>query len=180
VTTGGRTALVVVIHEAEAVLMPWRRRYLRATVDRGIPAHITVVFPFVPATEIDAAVGEKLSELYAPVAAFEYDLASVESFPGYAWLAPRPAEPFLELIACTRSAFPDHPPYGDPELVPVPHCTVGASDEADRLAAMVAELRPALAADLPIRCRADAVTVLEELDTGVWTERDRLPLATGS
>ena len=174
-TSGGRTALVVVTPEAEAVLASWRHRYLRASVDRGIPAHITVLFPFVPARDVDAAVEQKLRTLYAAIAPFDYDLASVESFPGYAWLAPRPREPFLELMAHTRTAFPDHPPYGDPGLVPVPHCTVGASDEPERLASLVAELRSALDGQLPIRCRAAAVTVLEELDTGMWRERDRVP-----
>jgi 2'-5' RNA ligase len=171
VTTAGRTALVVVTPEAEAVLTPWRRRHLRATVDRGIPAHITVLFPFVPAADVDTAVEEVLRELYAAVPPFDYDLASVESFPGYVWLAPRPGAPFHDLIARTRAAFPGYPPYGDPELVPVPHCTVGAADDLGGLAAIVAELRPAFAGELPIRCRARAVTLLEERSDETWSAR---------
>ena len=68
------------------------------------------------------------------------------------------------LIAATRAAFPDHPPYGDPTLEPVPHCTVGgdAGDEDDErtLAAMLAELRDGLGPSLPLACRAEAATLL--------------------
>ncbi len=169
--TPGRTALVVLTPEAEAVLAPWRRRFLSATVDRGIPAHVTVLFPFVPAREIDGEVDDAAHQLFAAVAPFEYELASVASFPGYAWLAPEPADPFLDLIARTRARFPEYPPYGDPDLEPVPHCTVGAAEAPECLAAIVAELRPALAASLPISCRATAVTLLEEHDDETWSAR---------
>jgi 2'-5' RNA ligase len=179
VTSGGRTALVVVTPEVEELLAPWRRRFLRTTVERGIPAHITVLFPFVPADEIEGRVEERVRELYAAVAPFTYALASVESFPGYAWLAPRPDAPFLDLMARTHATFPEYPPYGDRDVPAVPHCTVGAADEPEALAEIVTELRSALAADLPVKCRAEAVTLLEEGRDGIWATRATFALSAG-
>ena len=174
-----RTALVVVADAADGTLAPWRRRFHGWSVERGIPAHLTILFPFVVAAQVDADLLTSLRALYAPVAPFAYELARVESFPGVAWLAPEPAAPFRELIAATRAAFPDHPPYGDPTLEAVPHCTVGGDtgDENDVrvLAAMLAELRDGLGPSLPLACRAEAATLLVEQADGTWARGTAFP-----
>lgn len=170
-----RSALVVVAREAEPVVGEWRRRYLRESVERGIPPHLTVLFPFVPASEIDDAILATLERLYAPVRPFAYELASVEAFPDAAWLAPVPAEPFFDLVERARRAFPGLPPYGDPEHVVVPHCTLGIDEDPDRLAAMVRELRERLGPRLPIRCRAVDVALVGELGDGTWLTRATFP-----
>jgi hypothetical protein len=141
---------------------------------------VTVLYPFVPAVRVDAGLEAGLRALYAPFATFAYDLLRVESFPGVAWLAPEPSAPFLELIAATRAAFPDHPPYGDPTLEPVPHCTVGgdAGEDVDDRAfeEMLASLRDGLGPALPIACRAEAVTLLVEQADGTWRRGPVFPL----
>jgi hypothetical protein len=106
-----RSALVVVAVEAEAVVGEWRLRHQRESVERRIPPHLTVLFPFVPATAIEDDTLAELRRLYAPVRPFGYELASVESFPDAAWLAPAPVQPFHELVARARRAS-RAPPYG--------------------------------------------------------------------
>lgn len=170
-----RSALVVVAREAEPVVREWRLRYLRESVERGIPPHLTVLFPFAPGGEIDEAVLASLRSLYASVRPFAYELASVEAFPDAAWLAPRPVEPFLELVARTREAFPAYPPYGDTAHVPVPHCTLGVDDDPERVEAMVRELRERLRRSLPIRCRAAEVSLVGERADGTWITRYAFP-----
>lgn len=170
-----RSALVVVASEAEPVLATWRRRFHSRSVERGLPPHLTVLFPFVPAADLRDDVREELRRLYAPLATFVYDLVSVETFPTTAWLAPSPAGPFLDLIAITRAAYPEYPPYGDPELVPVPHCTVGTDDAPRAVEEMARELRAGLGPKLPIRCRADGLTLLEERPDGTWVTRATFP-----
>ena len=174
-----RTALVVVADAADETLAPWRRRFHAWSVERGIPAHLTILFPFVRGrARRRRSAGEPAGALRAGPP-FAYELARVESFPGVAWLAPEPAAPFLELIAATRAAFPDHPPYGDPTLEPVPHCTVGGDtgDEDDdrTLAAMLAELRDGLGPSLPLACRAEAATLLVEQADGTWAGGPAFP-----
>lgn len=166
-----RTALVVVAGEADDALLPWRRRYAASAVERRIPAHVTILFPLVPAADVDEGLLSRLRDVYAPAAPFAYELARVESFPGVAWLAPEPAAPFHDLIARTRAAFPAHAPYGDPTLEPVPHCTVGVSEEPAHLEPVLAELRSGLAPLLPIRCVAREVSLLEEHPDATWSLR---------
>jgi 2'-5' RNA ligase len=174
-----RTALVVVAAEAHPVVDDRRLRYQREAVERGLPPHLTILFPFVPATEVDDALLVELQELYAPFRPFAYELASVESFPDAAWLAPVPAGPFHDLIDATLAAFPARPPYGDPAHVVVPHCTVGTDDDPERVEAMVRELRVGLGPTLPIRCRAGEVVLLGEGVDGMWTRRGSFPLHGG-
>jgi 2'-5' RNA ligase len=177
VTAGpARTALIVVAGEAEGAVAPWRRRFDPEAVARRIPPHITILFPFVWSVEVDAELLERLRALYAPVAPFEYALASVHRFPSVAWLAPDPATPFLALIERSSAAFPGHPPYGDPSLDPVPHCSIGVVDEAGSLDVMVGALEAGLEGVLPIGCTADAVTLLEEQPDGRWSTRATFPL----
>lgn len=170
-----RSALVVVAAEAEPVVGEWRLRYQPEAVEHGLPAHLTILFPFVPATEIDDGLLAKLYRLYAPVQPFAYQLASVESFLDAAWLAPVPAGPFHALVDRARQAFPALPPYGDPEHVVVPHCTVGTDSDREAVEAMVRELRESLGPRLPIRCRATGLVLLAERADGTWARQDAIP-----
>lgn len=175
-TAGGRTALVVVMREAEGILAPWRRRHLSSTVERGIPAHVTILFPFVAARDLDSGLVARIRELYDSIAPFRCELTSIGSFPGYAWLGPEPVDRFLDLMEIAFRAFPDLPPYGEADLDPIPHCTVGAADEPERLAEIVAEVRDGLGPELPISCNVEEVTILEELEDETWRERESVPL----
>ena len=170
-----RTALVVVADAVEDVLAPWRRRYNASAVERRIPSHVTILFPLVPAAEAEDDLLSELRGLYRPLAPFAYELSRLETFPGVAWLAPDPAAPFHALIERTRAAFPQCPPYGDHGLEPVPHCTVGVTEEARALEAMVAELRSKLGPATPIRCEATAVALLAEHADGTWSTRAEFP-----
>ena len=172
-----RTALIVACPEAEAVVAPWRRRYAAEAVERGVPPHVTILVPLVPAAAIDADLLTRLRALFSHVRPFDYELATVESFPAVVWLAPEPTVPFHELILRTRNAFPEYPPYGDPTLEPVPHCTIGVDDDPTRVAEMLDELRQALGPRLPIRCRATSVDLLEQRQDESWLLRERFPLA---
>jgi 2'-5' RNA ligase len=169
-----RSALVVVAAEAEPIVGEWRLRYQRGAVERGLPAHLTVLFPFVPAAEIDDELLTELRRLYAAVWPFVYELASVESFPDAAWLAPIPAEPFHALVDVARQAFPALPPYGEPEHVVVPHCTIGTDNDPDAVEAMVRALREGLGTQLPIRCRATELVLLAEGMDGRWAQQEAI------
>ena len=80
----------------------------------------------------------------------------------------------------TRQAFPALPPYGNPEHVVVPHCTIGMDDDPERVRAMVRELRERLGPSLPARCRADEVGLVGEQATGMWVRGEALPLRGGA
>ena len=53
------SALVVLVPEAEALVKPFRDRY-DPSAAVGVPAHITLLYPFKPPDEVDGAVLDKL------------------------------------------------------------------------------------------------------------------------
>lgn len=144
-----------------------------------MPAHLTVLFPFVPGREVDEALLEQVRGLLASIPPIDFALASVESWPGTAFLTPEPAAPLVALIDRVREAFPELPLYGDPSLDPAPHVTIATEPDGERLERLVEELRGSLAAQLPLACRADAVWLMLEQADGSWERAASFPLAGG-
>lgn len=164
-----RSALIVAVPEAEPVVGEWRLRYDNAKL--GVPAHVTLLFPFVPAEELDETLFEELRALFAAEAAFEFQLPRVARFPEIAWLAPEPDEPFRRLTKLIFSRYPDYPPYEGIHEKVIPHLTVGEGD-----AEFQVEVEAALTPHLPIDAEADAVVLLVEDDRGHWHPGARFEL----
>ncbi len=134
------TALSVVVPAAESLTLAFRRQHLARTIERKIPAHITLVYPFADADRLDADLTSAVEAVHADVAPFEFDLARIECFDAHVWLAPEPKEPFLHLIRTTYAAFPEFQPYGGAfaDSPPTPHLTVGEVDEDLDISTLVA------------------------------------------
>jgi 2'-5' RNA ligase len=164
-----RSAIIVAVPEAEPLVHEWRMRYDSAAI--GIPAHITLIFPFVPADEIGEELVGELRELFAAQSAFSFTLARVARFPEVAWLAPEPDEPFRRLTNLIFSRYPDYPPYEGIHDDVIPHLTVGRGD-----AAFQDEVDNALISHLPVEARVNAVTLIVEDDSGQWRPAERFPL----
>jgi 2'-5' RNA ligase len=166
-----RTALVVVVPEAEQAVGSWRDRYDRAA-ETGVPAHITLLFPFVPAERVDKSLRDDLHTLFARFPAFDFALARVERWVDVVYLAPDPPTPFVRLTEAILAAYPDYPPFEGAYDDVVPHLTVIGSD-VERADANAVER--AIAPRLPIASAARDAVLLEELPSGRWRERDRFP-----
>jgi 2'-5' RNA ligase len=152
-----RTALVIEVPEAEQAVAAIRLEH-DPMARLGVPAHITIHFPFAPPEAVDE---DAIAALVARRSAFAFELAAVEHFgDDVTYLAPRPTEPFLELTEETRARWPEYPPYDGAFTEIVPHLTLA-----------LAHLRPEL--PLPIACVARAVTLLEEDDEQRWRARRR-------
>ena len=164
-----RTALIVAVPEAEALVGAWRKRYDNASL--GIPAHVTLLFPFVPSETANDTLLAELRELFAAQPAFSFSLPRVARFPEVAWLAPEPATPFRRLTELIYSRYPDYPPYEGIHDEIIPHLTVGVGE-----AALQDEIELALTPHLPIDAEAQEVTLLVEDESGHWTRRDSFAL----
>lgn len=172
------TALTLVVAEAHALVDDFRRRFQPASVAKGIPPHVTVLYPFVDADTVDGELLAELVELYGAVEPFDFELTEVGRFRAAVWLAPEPRARFVDLIELTCARFPDHPPYGG-EFAgsePIPHLTVAADGDTGLVAAAAAAERE-LAGRLPLACAARRVTLLEEQPAGTWGECAAFPLA---
>lgn len=158
------------VPEAEAVVGRDRLEHDPVAV-AGVPAHITLIVPWLPPDEIVPGDLAELHDTLRGVEPFEFSLHQVCWFARRVlWLAPDPVEPFVKLTGMLADRF-GTPPYDDEFDEVVPHLTVGhASDgvELDRVAQR-------LALSLPIACRASEAWVMVG-DGRTWSVRDSSPL----
>lgn len=166
------SALVVEVPDAEPLVGDWRAKH-DWSAQRGVPAHITVLYPFAPTEKIDEQLHAALRELFATHPAFSFSLHRVARFPEVAWLAPEPPRPFKELIELVFARFPDYPPYEGMHEEVIPHLTVaeGGTDLQD-------EVDAAITPSLPIEAEATAISLFLEDETGWWSRGERYPLAS--
>lgn len=156
-TSSGRrqSALLIPVPAAEATVDKWRQEH-DPVASAGVPAHITLVVPWLPPDEIRAEDTEELALALAEDSAFDFDLSAIGWFGRRVlWLAPEPADTFRSLTNRLAERF-GTPPWDDEFDEVVPHLTIGHASDGVELAP-VAE---ALAAELPIRCRAEEVWVM--------------------
>jgi hypothetical protein len=162
-----QTALVVLVPEAEPVVAEHRRR-LDSGAWLGVPAHVTVLYPFRPAHLIDADTIDGLASLCALQPAFDASFESVEWFGDQvAYLAPTPDEPFHRLTEAVWRRWPDHPPYDGQIAEPIPHLTIGDRGRSDRLETAAVDI----ALQLPVQTRVTRIHLMSGTDEmGSWAE----------
>jgi 2'-5' RNA ligase superfamily len=170
--TGERSALVVPIH------LPAQTRRLRVQHDPvarlGVPAHLTLLFPFADAASLDGS-RPALASLVARHPAIRCRLVATARFrPGSLYLVPHPDDAIRRLIASLSAAYPAYPPYGGDFPDVVPHVTV--ADQVDP--ADMPTLEAVFAGQLPIEVAARHVSLLVEGGAGRWRTRWRLRLGT--
>jgi 2'-5' RNA ligase len=161
------SAFIVRVPEAESCVGPLRRRF-DCSVELGVPAHITVLAPFMAPEHITRTVMKKVEAALAQFTLFRFTLNTVARFPLTAYLAPEPALPFIELTKAVFAEFPAYPPFGGEHASIVPHLTVAHGDAAEALIAET-ELEIALKAHGPIICTCTSVVLLEN-SSGRWKE----------
>jgi 2'-5' RNA ligase len=166
------SALVVVVPEAESVAGPWRAR-LDPSAVQGVPAHVTILYPFVPPAQLDQRLFAEAGELFRGFGAFDYELDEVRWFgEDVVWMSPRPVEPFLRLLDLAYRRWPEFPPYGRRDLEPTPHLTLG---QGAAMAEMVSAAK-AVTPSLPIRARAAEVSLLATRGEPSWERVRSFPL----
>lgn len=159
-----RTGLVVLVPEAEPAVADLRLD-LDPHARLGVPAHVTVLYPFVPAEEVDAELVVRLGALFGQIAEFDVALTRTAWFGDEVlWLAPEPDAPFRALTERAAGAFPDCVPYGGRFVDVVPHLTIGHQSTPERLRAGEETVTPRL----PVLARARDVTLLVEGLDGRW------------
>jgi len=155
------SALVVLVPEAEFLVRPFRELHDPSAM-LGVPAHITLLYPFKPPKEIDGAVLEHLSAAFARLAPITFVLGSVRSFPGVLYLAPDPAEPFRDLTRAIWAWYPEAPPYGGKWPDIVPHLSLASTADERKLDRIADEIALASQGRLPISANAREVCLLEK------------------
>jgi 2'-5' RNA ligase len=137
----------------------------------GVPAHVTILYPFLPPNELRPAVRAELAAVAASVEPFDVRFAMIGRFPTVVYLAPQPAAPFAALTSAVTAAFPDYPPYGGAFDDVIHHLTLVESPTL-ALDGIASETAPFL----PFERHIAAMEVIGQGADGRWRLRWRLPL----
>ena len=93
------TALIVPVPACEPTVGRFRERY-DPSAAVGVPAHVTLLYPFLAPGEVAAGDVAVLTMLFATTPSFDIVFARCARFaPKTLWLTPEPAEPFLDKIS---------------------------------------------------------------------------------
>jgi 2'-5' RNA ligase len=125
---GNDTALIVPI-PLPVTLENLRRRNV-TDARRGLPAHPTLLFPFVAPAALDDELRSRLAEIIAGHEPFAYRLAGRGRWPATLYATVAPERPFRSLQASLAAAFPELPIYRG-AFPFVPHVTVAEGLAAD-------------------------------------------------
>lgn len=167
------SAVLVAVPAAEAAVAKHRKRFDQAA-EWGVPAHVTVLYPFVTPAAIDDAVLAELARAIAAVPQFRAEWHATRWFgEDVLWLAPEPESSFRALTTAAWRAFPHYPPYGGRFDDVVPHLTVGHDAPLDQLRAAEEEIMTRL----PVAMHVRAVHVMcGTTSPGSWRTLAELPL----
>jgi 2'-5' RNA ligase len=166
------TALICRTPEAERYIAHHRQRF-DPSARRNVPAHVTILYPFMAPQLVDTGVLASLQRVADSVPRFNYRMARTERFPVALYLAPDPGDLFSALIDGVFRAFPDYPPFEGKFDTVVPHITVAHGDEP-LLCEIEVELRIALpAGGVAAHCNE---LVLIENASGRWEEMQAFAL----
>jgi 2'-5' RNA ligase len=169
-----QSALIVTVPEAEEAVAPHRAQF-DEPASYGIPAHVTVLFPFLPPSEVDAHVIGTLAAAICTIPRFTATFESTGWFgTKVLWLAPKPAAAFGALTTVVAGAFPDYLPFGGRHEVVVPHLTVGHAVAAG---SELQEAEARVRGHLPIRAHVTEVALWCGTDVpGGWRRMMGFPL----
>jgi 2'-5' RNA ligase len=158
------TALICRVPEAEPYIAHYRQRF-DPSARRNVPAHVTILYPFMAPAQVDADVLDALRRIAASVPCFDYRLRETRRFPVALYLAPDPDESFSTLTDRIFESFPDYPPFGGKFETVVPHVTVAHGDEP-QLCEIEIELRVRLPG-AGVRARCEQLLLIEN-SSGRW------------
>jgi len=153
------SGFIIRVSEAGPLVQALRERY-DESARLGVPAHITVLFPFMPPERIDTSVLERIRRVVGSAPSFEFSLSTVARFPATAYLAPEPPAPFVALTEALVAEFAQFPPFGGEFPTIIPHLTV-AHGNAEEARSAEAQLAAKLAEHGPIRSTCRSLELLE-------------------
>jgi hypothetical protein len=165
------SGIILPIPEAEGAVGHLRRLH-DPQASYGVPAHITLLYPFAHPSRVDEAA-DALQEWFRLIPAFEFSLVEVRRFPATAYLHPEPSATFVQLTERLVQRWPEFPPYGGAFSMVIPHLTVADGVAIDVLNAVDRNV----ATKLPIRCNATEAWLMCSDERGFWRRHDRFPFS---
>jgi len=164
-----QTAILLCVPEAEPLVHDWREKG-DPSAAHGVPAHVTLLYPFLPAPSLDAGVLAELEWFFRGIDAFEVRFTSVGRFEhaGVVFLKPD-CDALVELTRALARRWPECPPYaGDiPADEVVPHLTIVQTEDRSMRQSAANDM----SVQLPLTALARSAALWVKDDEGEWSER---------
>jgi len=169
----GETALILPVPAAEPLVSRFREKF-DSSAAVGVPAHVTLLYPFLAPDAVGASEIAALTTLFAATPAFDVSFRRTGRFGDRVlYLAPEPEERLLYLMRRIWERWPECPPYHGTIARDVvrPHLTVSDGAGGEQLD----RIDLAVGGGLPLLTRFDEAWLIEER-TGRWTTRETFAL----
>jgi 2'-5' RNA ligase len=166
------TVVLVPSPAADRAVSRWRRAHTGDGAD-GMPAHVTLLYPFADSRLLVAGMVSELREELARFPPFTLRLARLARFtgpPAVLYAVPEPRKRFLAMTAALTARF-GFLPYGGVHSEVIPHLTIAIAEDPVVLDAAEGDA----AQRLPISDVVDAVEVWEH-DPAGWRRLHAIPL----
>jgi 2'-5' RNA ligase len=163
---------VIVRVSLPAALDRLRRQCVR-DARLGVPAHVTLLYPFLEPTALKGRIRRTIASIAAAHPSFQFELSGPREWPDTVYAAVHPEDRFLAIHRELAAAFPDYPIYSRPGFELIPHVTIAESEHVGNAAPLG---HPAWST-LPAKGSVDGLEVIAEGEDGRWRTRLTVPLA---
>jgi 2'-5' RNA ligase superfamily len=155
------SGIIVPVPEAESVVARLRDEH-DPVARLGVPAHITLLYPWLPPGEATRSI-QSLQDLLGDIEAFDFELVSVRQFEKSVYLQPMPAEAFIDATKRISERWPSHPPYGGAFPDVIPHLTIGDNLDPRTVKEIASSRFP-----LPLKARAREAWLMTNDESSRW------------
>ncbi len=162
---GNESAIIIPVPEVEPIVGPLRLKY-DATTRLGVPAHITLLYPFCPPQSVDTEI-ETLRGACRSMERVSFSFTEVRRFPSTVYLHPDKSEVFVQIIKALTQIWPHCKPYRGIHDEVIPHLTVADGLDIRSLVTVEDSLR----SHLPVQCVAKEVWLLTSDHAGMWSRK---------
>lgn len=169
-----QTAVVIPVPDAEPLLTAVTRHYPEA-VRGGVPAHVSLLYPFVPADQLDTQVIARLSGLFDAQPVISTTFRTIGRHDGFVCLRPDPPTMLDGVTTTIRQTWPSLTPYNGRYGDVAAHLTVAIHTSSARAAEIERTLLPTY---LPVEAelREAWLVVFDQR----WSLRKRFEFGAGS
>jgi 2'-5' RNA ligase len=170
------TSIDIHFSELDDLIGRWRHATVSVAA-KGVPPHITLLYPWTPGPLRDADV-DRLGSVIDQQDAFSLQLTGIGMFQRTRalYLAVDESAPLRRMMQGIFSAFPDTPPYRGAFPDPLPHVTIATAADDEELDTLAEEIAAHVSPHLPIEMAVQEVVIMEEGDDSLWRICATLPL----
>ncbi|MCA1711078.1 MAG: 2'-5' RNA ligase family protein [Actinobacteria bacterium] len=168
-----QSAVLLAVPEAEPLVSQWRAKG-DPSAAHGVPAHVTLLYPFLPAEQVDDGVLGELAWFFKGVDSFPVRFTRVARWEhvGVVYLAPE-SDVLTQLTRSLARRWPECPPYSGEIPVDelIPHLTIVHTDDRALRQSAANDVSP----KLPLKAVAREASLWVRGEDDEWTVRQTFP-----